>query len=217
MATLLPAPVSELLRARSEEARTRAWESFVQEYSRLLYVTARRSARGHDEAMDRYAFVLAGLRADDYRRIRAFREGGRTRFTTFLVVITSRLCVDHHRQLYGRYSDPAGEGDGHAARRDLVDLVGDELALATLPADTPAPDHDVRIGELREALDAALTSLEDEERLLLRLRFEDQTSVRDIARVLGLPSEFHVYRRLQGVLRNLKSNLERRGVLDPRP
>jgi hypothetical protein len=76
--------------------------------------------------MDRYAWVLDALRQDRHRRLRAFAAEGRGSFTTWLVAVVRRLCVDEHRHRYGR---PAGwrarRGGGRAwSRRELVDLVG---------------------------------------------------------------------------------------------
>jgi hypothetical protein len=52
---------------------------------------------------------------------------------------------------------------------------------------------------------------------LLALRFEDDRSVRDIARTLGLPSVFHVYRRLGSTLSILRRALEKRGIDSAEP
>jgi DNA-directed RNA polymerase specialized sigma subunit len=44
--------------------------------------------------------------------------------------------------------------------------------------------------------------------LLLTLRFEDELSAAEIADILGMPSQFHVYRRLKVILAGLKNNSE---------
>jgi hypothetical protein len=48
--------------------------------------------------------------------------------------------------------------------------------------------------------------------LLLALRFEDDLSASRISRMLGLPTPFNVYRRLNVVLRQLRAGLEARGI-----
>ena len=50
-----------------------------------------------------------------------------------------------------------------------------------------------------------------QDRLLLRLRFEDEVPVRQIAEIARLPSVFHVYRRLKKALGHLRAALEQRG------
>lgn len=52
--------------------------------------------------MDRYAHVLDKLQVDDFRRLRTFVADGRGKFTTWLTVVVRRICLDHHRQRYGR-------------------------------------------------------------------------------------------------------------------
>lgn len=56
-----------------------------------------------------------------------------------------------------------------------------------------------------------------EDRLLLKLRFEDGLPVRKIAEVMRFASEFVVYRRLKSLLTDLKRRLEEAGVHDPLP
>ena len=103
------------------------------------------------------------------------------------------------------------------ARRRLVDLIGEELDVESIGAPGPDPDSGVREQELRTALKASVDQLDEEELLLLTLRFEDERPVTEIMVSLGLPSKFHVYRRIKSVLAKLKKALEERGVEDPTP
>ena len=74
--------------------------------------------------MDGYAHVLERLREHDCRRLRGYAPDGRTKFTTWLVVVARRLCLDFHRHRYGRSDDPAPDAAvARAARRRLVNLV----------------------------------------------------------------------------------------------
>jgi RNA polymerase sigma factor (sigma-70 family) len=217
LATALPERLSRLLVASTPEEEDDAWAAFVDEYSRLLFLAARKSAKGHDDIMDRYAFILGELRKDQCRRLRVFDEKGRSKFTTWLVLVAGRLCVDFARRKYGRYEEGMSD-DARIARRRLTDLVGDELDLTRLPSSRiPSPDTAVREDELGQALREGLESLEPEERLLLRMRFEDDRPVAEIARSLGLPSKFHVYRRVNTVLGRLRERLTALGIEDPSP
>ena len=190
----------------------------MREYSRLIHLAACKSARAYDNVMDRYTFVLEALREEDLKRLRAFDPNGRSRFTTWLVVMLSRLCVDFHRRTYGRFASDDGTGPEASKRRRLVDLVGGEINLSRLPdASSEAPDLEICQKKLCSELEKALGSLGNEERLLLRLRFEDQHSAKDIAQMLGLSSEFVAYRRLKSTLEKLRKDLEQRGVHEPTP
>ena len=62
-----------------------------------------------------------------------------------------------------------------------------------------------------------LLGFSPEERLLLKLRFEDALPVPRIAEILRLDSEFQVYRRLKKILATMRERLENEGIHDPRP
>lgn len=181
--------------------------------------TCRTLARDRDAALDGYAHVLEALRADNFRRLRAYTPRGRTRFTTWLVAVSRRLLLDHHRHRYGR---PRSEDDArrteHATRRRLEDLVAAEVDPDRLTATaTTAADSAVRRQELADALRQALDELDTADRLLLALRFEDERPVREIAAILRVPTVFHVYRRIGVVLAAVRRGLARRGVEGPEP
>ena len=220
IATALPPSLARLLSARDGTLADKAWEEFVAAYSSLFLHTCRSVTRDRDTAMEGYAFVLEGLREDQFRRLRAYVPEPGTQFTTWLVVVTRRLLLDHHRHRYGRSrSDADPRRAQHLARRRLEDLAASAVDPDELATDAPAgmPDLVVRRGELSQALQSALEELTPSDRLLLALRFDDDRSVRDIAATMGLPTVFHVYRRLGTALSALKRALARRGVHEPEP
>ena len=163
--------------------------------------------------MDAYAFVIELLRADDCRRLRAYVPDPNVRFTSWLVVVTRRLVLDFVRQRYGRSrSTNLDYQEQHLARRRLEDFLTDEIDPDDLPSSGTDADAVLRRRELTRALARALDELSSTDRLLLALRFEDERPVREIAKTLGLPSVFHVYRRLAAVLSTLRDVLRRRGI-----
>ncbi|HSR42477.1 MAG TPA: sigma-70 family RNA polymerase sigma factor, partial [Longimicrobiales bacterium] len=196
--------------------------SFVHRYSQLLLHTIHRQSHGYDMAMNRYAFVLEKLQEDEFRRLRRFRADGQARFSTWLVVVTRRICVDYLRSRYGRVRPGAwdGTGDDHAlqVRRRLADLLTEELRLDGVPDPTALdPEAELRASELRSALQEEVEALDPRDRLLLKLRFQDDLTGREIAELMEYPTLFHVYRRLKKVLAVLRERLEGRGVEGPRP
>ena len=209
-----PESLVRLLAATDSGDRDRAWRTFLEEHSRLIHLACRKSSRDYDGTMDRYTYVLERLREDDLRRLRGWRDGGRSKFTTWLVVVASRLCIDWHRSRYGRRS---GDED-RARRRRLVDLVGEDVGLDELPGRrADGPELSLRKMELSRALEAALDGLAGEDRLLLRLRYEDGRTAKETARSLGLSSEFVVHRRTRAILDRLRRTLTSEGIRDPRP
>jgi RNA polymerase sigma factor (sigma-70 family) len=219
MLSSTPAELQFLLCAPDADACERAWTDFLTQYSRLLLHVARAYGGDHDAVMDRYAFMVEVLRRDDFRRLRGYISDGRGKFTTWLLVVARRLCLDEHRHRYGRpQGDGAATADQRAERRNLSDLVGVEMGLANLEAPVDgAPDAVLRHKELSAALDRTLVDLDASDRLLLRLRFEEDLSVPEIARLLAADSPFPLYHRLKTILAALRQALEAIGVEDSIP
>jgi len=215
----LPRALSNLLTAPDPAARDAAWAEFQGEFSRLMIRTARRACPDADEAMDCHTYALDRLREDDFRRLRAFAADGRGKFTTWLVVVVRRLCVDHRRARYGRPQATAetnGRSVAHQARRRLVELVAQESDPDRLDdGRTPNPEEMVVMAERHALLADALARLDPADQLLLTLRFQDDIPAEKIASMVGAPSRFHVHRRLKRLLADLRTNLERKGVTEP--
>lgn len=222
----MPTPafeLSELLslsRADSAAAQSRAWEAFVAAYSRVILHAVRSVYRDADAAMDSYAYVLEKLRENDCRRLRAFSADGSGKFTTWLVVVARRLANDWHRHRYGRWRSGDGDDDvsrdERAGRRRLVDLTAEAIELSELPdLGAAPPDADLVSDEIHSALLAEIDALAPADRLLIKLRFEDGLSAKDIASIARFGTPFHVYRRLTRILALLKRGLVARGVESP--
>jgi RNA polymerase sigma factor (sigma-70 family) len=216
------ATLGRLLDASDPSGREAAWAEFVAIHSRLILHVARSFHGDHDAAMDRYAQVLEQLRRDDFRRLRTYAADGRSEFSTWLVVVAQRICQDHRRSRYGRFrpaeGDSATQEEEWAARRRLVDLISADVDLSSL-GDHKAgdPEDKLRLADMYQALESALTLLEPRDRLLVKLRFEDDLPMPEVAQSLGFPTRFHAYRRLSRVLEDLRRALERSGVRDAAP
>jgi RNA polymerase sigma factor (sigma-70 family) len=217
--TALPtdAALARLLVASTPAEQDAAWRDFVAAYSRLILHSARAVAREGDGAMDAYAFMLERLQADGFARLRAYREDSRAKFSTWLVVVLRRMAVDHRRQRVGR--EGAGEpSQTTQLRRRLDQLAGEVLDVAQTVRETgEAADEQVQRAEVNRAVSEALARLDSRDALLLTLRFEEDLPASRIAKVMGFPSQFHVYRRLKVVLGELREQLRRRGIDGPAP
>lgn len=90
------------------------------------------------------------------------------------------------------------------------------LAVIALSADTAqasvaARERQEAAHAVEQRLDEALVGLGAQERLILRLRFDDGYTVGEIARVLRL-EEKPLYKRIERLLERLRKSLEARGV-----
>jgi len=213
----LPHSLTRLLAARSAADADIAWRAFVAEHSRVILHVCRSVWDAHDDAMDAYALVLDHVRAEDHRRLHEFARDPRCRVTTWLVVVSRRVCLDLYRQRYGRPTSEDGR-EQRQARRRLQDLVAEQIELHE-PATNEREESDsaLRREELHDALQRALTELPPRDLLILKLRFVDDLAAQEIARLLAFPSPFHVYRRLNTLLAQLRGTLLRLGVESAAP
>jgi len=222
----LPGEVAALLNARDEAAEEEAWKAFVEQYSRLFLHTIHRTLPGspadYDHVMNCYAYVLDQLRQDGFHRLCGFDANGSGKFTTWIVFVVRRLCVDCNRNLYGRATASTKRGipisPEQRTRRRLTDLIAEELDLSRTPDPTASdPELEVRRVELSRTLEAAVQGLSGREQLLLKLRFQDELTGKEIARVVGLASPFHVYRKLNSLFGALRKELRGNGIHDSSP
>lgn len=208
--------LSRLLEAHSAQDADVAWRAFMGEHSRLVLHVCRTVWRSHDDAMDAYAQVLEHLRSDDYRRLHEFARAPRSKVSTWLVVVARRICLDLYRRRYGRPGSD-GAGDQRRARRRLQDLVAEQLELHDYGAADGDTDAPLRSNELHDALRRALGDLAAPDVLLLKLRFVDELPAQEIAKLIGYPTPFHVYRRLNALFAELRESLHRRGIESAAP
>lgn len=211
----LPRSLTRLLSARTGDGTDDVdveWRAFVAEHTRLLLHVARSLSATHDDAMDAYTFVLEQLRENECRRLREYAVDPRCKLTTWLVVVARRLCLDLYRQRYGRRRG-TDSNQQRAVRRRLQDLVAEQIDSYQLAAvSVVGAELAIRQTELAEALEQAVTSLAPQDQLLLQLRFTDDLTAQEIARLLDFASPFHVYRRVNSILAELRHVLARRGV-----
>ena len=200
-----PSQLSHLLEAADGPEQERAWAEFLESYSRLILYVARQLPRDQDCVMDRYAFVVEGLREQGCRRLRSFAADGRGKFTTWLTLVVRRLCLDHDRHRYGRAPAPGTRRP--ALPRHLIELVLDPQVMDRLPDGRPAADEELERAQILHRLDAAVSALSSSDQLLLSLRYQDDRSAREIASLMSLPTAFHVYRQLDRIHRSLRQTL----------
>lgn len=214
-----PNSLVALLAARDAASREAAWQEFLAEHSGLLLHASRNQGGDHDAVMDRYLYVVQALRETEYARLRQYSSANGGKFTTWLLVVARRLCFDQHRIRYGRSQSNSDSAVAkHSERRQLVDLIGNEVRLETLEAPSGQnPESIMRRDELRHMLARALDKLSTTDRLILRFRFEDELSVPEIARLLGESSPFTLYRRLEKILGRMRGFLEVAGITEPLP
>src|SRR6478609_92717 len=79
-----------------------AWSHFLSEHSGLIYHVIRHFESDPDEAADVFQFVCERLIENRARRLRKFKGEGAATFATWLRAVVRNLCIDWHRQRFGR-------------------------------------------------------------------------------------------------------------------
>lgn len=205
MPEAIPSYLADLLHATSPEHAELAWQRFIAEHSRLIMSVARGVGGDYDAAMDRYAFILDHLRRANYSKLRCYTADARSKFTTWLVVVCRRLCIDQTRSRFGRAR--AGTNViGLRTRRSLTQSLFSSAELEQVIApDRDRPDFHAEQSEQHQRLEQCLDNLEPRDRLLIKLRFDDDMSAAEIGRLMKYATPFHVYRRLNRVLNDLRA------------
>jgi len=80
---------------------------------------------------------------------------------------------------------------------------GGDDAMEQVPAMDPCPEHQVEAMQERKQLQDALAKLAPEQRLLLRLRYEQGLTLAEVARLTHQPDPFRVKRQIQAGLEAL--------------
>jgi len=84
----------------------------------------------------------------------------------------------------------------------------DEIPAANLSDPAPDPEAQALLKERATALRRAVGRLPQHERLLIRLRFEQELTLDQVARLLDLGNAQRVERQIRGVLEKLREELE---------
>lgn len=85
----------------------------------------------------------------------------------------------------------------------------DESPALQISEPGPGPDDHAEADEERRLLEAALQQLPPQQRLLLRMRYEQDLTLAEIARLTGQPDTNRVYRQLEAAVGALRK------ILDP--
>jgi RNA polymerase sigma factor (sigma-70 family) len=159
-----------LRQLRSRDPRA-AWAGFLDAYSPLLLDVVRFFERDEDAAGDCYLFICEQLCRDRFRRLRRFRTDGPASFTTWLRAVARNLCLDWHRQEFGRHR----VFESIARLPALDQEIFKRVFVDGLPADMTQLILEPRfsgltIGEVRRSIGRIDQSLTPRQRWLLSVR-----------------------------------------------
>ena len=154
----------EELVQRAQAGDTDAFGALVAEHQRFVYNLALRALTDPHEAEDaaQEAFVRAWVALPGFRR--------RAQFRTWLYRIVTNLCYSRLPRL----------------RRDLAAL-GEQDASEAPDEALGGPEASLEAEEQQAILHREIESLPESYRLLIALRYQQELSYEEIARVVSLP------------------------------
>jgi RNA polymerase sigma-70 factor, ECF subfamily len=178
-----------------------AWDEF---YVRFLPLVRR--------AVEKHAFVRMSDREDIVQDVFVsvhadlHKYDSRYKLSQFIWIVTKQVCVDHYRRAKAAKRDAwtvpvehhDGSEDGYAMLRSLLN----------------PQDQQLEAVEQSEILKAAFTELGEKCRDLLRLRFFEELSFKEIASILGANKKSLAVQagRCIDQLRELFADTERMGL-----
>ena len=86
-----------------EQDKDKAWETFLEQFNRLILAYIRKHVQEYDEAMEVYTFVLEKMKEKDCQRLTSYFQAKRQYNFEAWVVVVSRNCMfDWFRANRGR-------------------------------------------------------------------------------------------------------------------
>jgi RNA polymerase sigma-70 factor, ECF subfamily len=149
---------------RAQKGDHDAFAALVGENQRYVYNLALRVVKDENEALDlaQETFVRAWTALPNFR--------GGSQFRTWLYRIVTNLCYNRLPNL----------------RRSLNDL-GDDVMEDIPEAHFNTPANEIESNETRQRLHQAIENLDENYRLLITLRYQNELSYDEIASTLNLP------------------------------
>jgi RNA polymerase sigma factor (sigma-70 family) len=166
-----------------------AWDSFVLQYSNLVYHTIKKTLSLHysetraDLVEDLYQEFFVSLLRNEYKKLRQFRGAHGCSLASWLRILTARLTIDFLRKLA-----PASE----------------EVAKA-MPGDSSDPAERLVHEQQERVLNRAIQTLSPRDNILLDLCYRQGLSTDEIAVILkaSVPAVYTQKSRLLDKIREI--------------
>ena len=175
-----------------ERLSHKAWEVFLDRYSKLFLKIIWQFENDYDEAMEKYVYVCTKLAGNEFALLRKYTPEKFDKppaLSTYLTVVVRNLCVEQYRKTRKM----------REMQRDTIPLDGEAELLSAGEEFTNGV-----LAEIDEVL--LLEKLTGEERQLFHLRYSENLSAKEIAEVMKLPTR-RVYYELDKLAETLRIKL----------
>jgi RNA polymerase sigma factor (sigma-70 family) len=163
------------------------------EYGRLRPFASIARLPDFDRLLYHYAFELGMTRRASLRAMRlTYPDLTEEKLAEAIGRLHAALTPRQRWQLSVRRRD--------ACSVVLLDTVGENPAIPELAQSSRGPESAAQFDQARKALQRAMAELGNQERLLLRLRYQEGLSLKDVAEVTGLGDLHRAKRRIKKAL-----------------
>ncbi len=170
---------ADLLRGCIERDEA-AWSAFIAKYSALISIAAKKRLRKYGFTLPREDIhdirqdVLESIwKSDMFKSVR-----NASSLSYWLAIVSGNAAMLHMRKKR-RLEGPL--------RLSLSDSIGGQELAELLASTCPDPATALENDELSDALDAAIESLPEKERLIIKLNLIHEKKYEEISGMLGLP------------------------------
>ena len=193
-----------------EQNDERAWEDLVANFDSTVKSAARKITSNTEDAEDLASSIWAelyGLRVDaeGRKKSKLAYYSGRGSLAGWLRAVVAQLAVDQHRKV-SKFVQIEED-------REFENLANEAASEGTSISSNGQNPEDAftdqqTSNDVQEALAAAIASLEDEDRLVMKLYYFDELKLKDIAAMFGY-HEATASRRLTRIQADLRKTVEK--------
>lgn len=259
----------------------KAWEVFLDEYSKLIFCTISSFATDYDDRMDLFVYVCEALSNKNFKKLRSFKirkDKQKAKFTTWLVLVVKNLGIDWYRKKEGRirlsraierlpqtdkliFNYVYLKGNSFSETYEILhtdinssisiidfyssldrinkaltsfnyekiafnllrkrhkipfdelqEISRDNIKLVSEFRNHESPDNHFQKKELVNNLKKAIKKLPAQEKLIIKLWFDQGMSAKEIANLIGNTKPHSIYGKIKNILMKLKAQLELQGI-----
>jgi RNA polymerase sigma-70 factor (ECF subfamily) len=193
-----------------EQNDEKAWEDLVTGFDSTVKSAARKITSNSEDAEDLASSIWAelyGLRVDaeGNKKSKLAYYSGRGSLAGWLRAVVAQLAVDQHRKVSKFVQVEEDREFENLANEAATD--GNSLSSHTANPEDAFTDKQTS-ADVQEALAAAITTLEDEDRLVMKLYYFDSLKLKDIAAMFGY-HEATASRRLTRIQADIRKAVEK--------
>ncbi|HOF58469.1 MAG TPA: sigma-70 family RNA polymerase sigma factor [Syntrophorhabdaceae bacterium] len=184
----------------------KAWDSFVERYTNLIYHTINKILRLHnsdllyDDIEDIHNSIFLSLMENNYKKLRQYRGIDNCSVSSWVMVITTNFTINHitRRKTY--------------VSLDAEDPDKGQSALEALPDDSELPLERLNDKEQVNLLQELMSELIPNDRLFLKYYYEDELPPEEIASIMHLTVSA-VYSKKSRIIDKLRNIAKERKIL----